>query len=246
MVAVNSAGINAGALRVLIVARVSSPGHGKQDPCSVEDQEALVREWISRNIDEPCEIEVLAGSGSGENLDRKEFLDLTDRVAARRYDLIVTEDLGRIVRRLRAHMFAEECVDNDVRLVAINDHIDTAERGWQDRSIFSSWHHERSNRDTSDRIKRAHRSRFRSGGCAAIPIYGYIKPPGAKSDMDWQKDPEAELIYQEWFERLDRGEPFAEISDWLNGLGIPTGPYRRSERWTGSYVGQVSRAVASC
>ena len=228
-------------LRVLLVARVSDPGPGKQDERSVEDQEALLRSWVAANIPNPCEFEVFASSGPGEWIDRAEFQELRDKVMSGVYDLLVTEDLGRILRRLQAHMFVEECVDHDTRVIALNDHVDTAEPGWEDRSIFSAWHHERSNRDTSMRIKRTHRSRFQSGGCAAIPIYGYIKPPGAKSDMDWIKDPEAEPIYEEWFQRLNRGDSFQDIADWLNENGVPTGPYCESEKWDGTTVGRVSR-----
>jgi hypothetical protein len=106
----------------------------------------------------------VAGSGSGEFLDREEFLRLGDLVATGKYDLVLTEDLGRIVRRIYAHIFAEHCVDHATRLISKNDHVDTMVEGWEDRSIFSAWHHERSNRDTSDRIKRAHRGRFLNGG----------------------------------------------------------------------------------
>jgi len=69
-------------------------------------------------------------------------------------------------------------VEHGTRVIALNDRVDTAIHGWQDASIFSAWHHERSNRDTSDRIKRTHRNRFDNGGCAAFNIYGIIKPPG--------------------------------------------------------------------
>ena len=163
-----------------------------------------------------------------------------DLVESDQYDLVLTEDLGRIVRRMHAHIFCELCVDHDVRLIALNDHVDTAVDGWQDRSIFSAWHHERSNRDTSDRIKRAHRNRFLTGGCLARTIYGYCLKPGGKTEDDLQKDPEAELIYREWFHRLDEGASYAEIADWLNSRGIPTGPYCRQEKWDGRIVGRVT------
>jgi site-specific DNA recombinase len=154
---------------------------------------------------------------------------------------VITEDLGRILRRLQAHMFCEACVDNDVRLIALNDHVDTAVDGWQDRSIFSAWHHERSNRDTSERIKRAHAAGFERGGC--LPphlIFGYVKPPGAKFDSECSKDPSAEAIYKEWFERLDRGQAHAEIADWLNETGVPRGPGARHKEWDGPSVGTTT------
>ena len=46
---------------------------------------------------------------------------------------------------------------------------------------------------------------------------------------------------KEWFERLDRGDTFSEIADWLNSQGVPTGPFCRSERWTCAMVGRITR-----
>jgi hypothetical protein len=112
--------------------------------------------------------------------------------------------------------------------------------GWQDRSIFSAWHHERSNRDTSERIKRTHRNRFLHGGSVSLPIFGLRKKPGAKSDDDWERVPEAEPIYQEWFDRLDHDAQYADVADWLNQKGVPLGPYSRQDHWDGPMVGRLT------
>ena len=62
------------------------------------------------------------------------------------------------------------------------------------------------------------------GGTASLPIFGYRKKPGAQSDADWERLPEVETVYREWFDRLDRGATYAEVADWLNNKGIDTGP----------------------
>ncbi|MCA9177996.1 MAG: recombinase family protein [Planctomycetales bacterium] len=228
-------------LRIVIACRVSDPRPGKQDERSLGDQEAEHRRWIEEHTDLPYEVEVVAGSGSGESLEREEFSQLNDLVASGNYDLVLTEDLGRIARRVHAHLFGEHCVDHDVRLIALNDGVDTATSGWQDRSIFSSWHHERSNRDTSDRIKRTHRNRFNHGGALALPIFGYRKPLGAKGDEDLEKDPACEAILKEWFRKLDEDDAsYSEIADWLNEQGAPTGPYCRQEKWTCQMVTRIT------
>lgn len=228
---------NGHTLQVLAVCRVSSPGENKQDIRSLDDQEALLKKFLDDNTDLPCEFTVIAGSGSGENLERKEYLQLLDEIDSERYDLVVTEDLSRIARRVQAHLVCEQCIDCSTRLIAINDRVDTAVKGWEDASMMSTLHHSRSNRDTSDRIKRAHRNRFQSGGCVNQVRFGYIKPPGAKSDVDVIKDPDAEPYWIEWFQRLDEEEAtYAEIADWLNNEGVPPGPNRRKEKWDGRMV----------
>ncbi len=231
---------NGHTLKVLSVRRVSDPGPGKQDIRSLDDQGALHERWIKDHIDQPYEVKVLAGSGSGECLERVEYLELLELVDSDQWDLVLTEDLGRILRRIQAHMFCEACVDHRTRLIAINDHVDTAEAGWEDRSIISAWHHERSNRDTSDRIKRSHRSRFQQGGTASLPIFGYRKKPDAKSDGDWELVPEAKDVYREWFDRLDHGATYSEVSDWLNDNGIAPGPYCRNDKWDCRMVSRVT------
>ena len=123
----------------------------------------------------------------------------------------------------------------------MNDNVDTADEGWEDRSIFAAWHHQRSNRDGSERIKRFLNNRFDNGGALSLPIFGYIKPIGAKSDADVEKDPAAEPIYREWFRRLEEGASFSVIADWLNGEKIPTGPYVAQKLWTGTIVGSTTR-----
>ena len=214
---------------------MSDTGPGKQDIRSLADQESLHRERLDTHTDLPLNVTVIAGSGSGETLDRKGFFELSNRVETRQYDLVLCEDLGRIVRRIHAHIFAELCADFETRLISLNDNVDTAHPGWQDRTIFSARHHERSNRDTSDRIKRTHRSRFSQGGVLPHLIPGYIKSPGAKSDADVRKDPDWEPIYDEWFARLERGDSFSDIADWLNAKGVPTGCKRGNKRAKDKY-----------
>jgi site-specific DNA recombinase len=236
---------NGRVLEVIIAGRVSDPGPGKQSILSLDDQESMHREWLKANTNLPFNVTVVAGSGSGEFLDREEYLRLLDLVATGKFDVVLTEDLGRIVRRIYAHLFAEHCVDHGTRLISQNDHVDTLLEGWEDRSIFSAWHHERSNRDTSDRIKRAHRGRFKNGGALRRLIPGVIKPPGAKTDAELHKDPLWEKIYDEWFTRLERGQLFADIADWLNSIGAHTGCKRGKKpaktRYDTQLVGQRTR-----
>jgi hypothetical protein len=228
-------------IRVLVACRVSDPRPGKQDERSLADQALLHEEWLKAHLDSPYEVRILEGRESGECIERADYQELIALVTTGQFDLVLAEDLGRIIRRLQAHSFAELCGEFDTRLIAHNDHIDTSIPGWEDRSIISAWHHERSNRDTSDRIKRTANSRFMQGGSAAFEIAGYIKPPGAKSDLDWRKDRDWDSVYVEWFRMLDEDEAtFAEIADWLNQHRRPTGTFARKDEWDGPMVGRVT------
>ena len=79
------------------------------------------------------------------------------------------------------------------------------------------------------------------GGSVPLLIFGYVKPPEAKTYDDWQLDPLATPIYQEWFGRLRENPNCAAVADLLNELGIPTGKYSRSRKWTGTMVRRITR-----
>lgn len=223
-------------LCVLVVARISTD---HQDPKSLADQEALCRSYIMQHFDGDVEVKVIASQGSGEHLDRQELRQLEDEIASQKFDVLIVEDLGRICRRQRAIDFCEMCQNCATRLIAINDRVDTLEDGWQDRAMIAVWHHERSNRDTADRIRRSLNHRFDQGGVVQFVVFGYLKPPGAKSDQDLQKDPAAEPLIREMFQRLERGALYAELADWLNDQGISPGPCCRLPRWDGAMVGRL-------
>lgn len=222
-------------LKVVVICRISTL---LQDPRSLADQEAHYRRWLSENVDIPWTCEVIASQGSGENLERAEYLDLIERTAE--FDLVLTEDLGRICRRVHAHIFCENAVDVQTRVIAINDHLDTAKEGWEMSSYFAVMRHETYNKDTSKRIRRSLRNRFSQGGVVQSLPYGYIKPHPKATDAECFKDVNAEPIYKEWFERLEEGQSYAEIADWLNTNSVPVGPQVRSDKWTPELVAQVT------
>jgi DNA invertase Pin-like site-specific DNA recombinase len=222
-------------LKCVVVARISTE---HQDLKSLDDQAAKCEAYIRDHFGGDVEFRKISSRGSGEFLDREELFRLEQLIESRTIDVVISEDLSRICRRHRAYDFCELCPDYGVRLIAITDRIDTAVDGWQDSAHIATWHHERSNRDTAERIRRTLNHRFDQGGVVQFTIYGYIKPPGAKSDQDLQKDPEAEPIIREIFRRLEQGASYAEVADWLNERGVPPGPYCRRTRWSRTTVSQ--------
>ena len=228
-----------GILYVLLICRISTV---HQDPLSLEDQEALLRRYLAEHYDgQVVIVRVIATQDSGESLDRPELAEAESLVEGRTIDLVLVEDLGRICRRNYAFTFCELAQDHDTRVIALNDHVDTGRGDWQMNALFTTFKHEASNRDTAHRIRRTLRNRFTQGGIVQTTIYGYIKPPGTKSDAELRKDPAAGPIYEEVFRRLEDGASYSEISDWLNGREIPPGPSCRSGRWDSAMVARIVR-----
>lgn len=168
---------NGHTLKVLGIARISTV---HQDAKSLEDQEQLYRKWLNENAGLPYKLTMIASRGSGEVLDRKEYLLALEYIEANNYDLALTEDLARISRRVHSQIFCELCEDFETRFIAINDHIDTGIDNWRLNAGFASMRHEMYNSDTSKRIRRSLRNRFENGGVLGVQVFGIIKPLGAK------------------------------------------------------------------
>ncbi|QVL30253.1 recombinase family protein [Telmatocola sphagniphila] len=225
-------------MKVLAITRISTE---HQDVRSLDEQALLIRQFMERSYSGPFNLEEIRSQGSGERLDRAEFLEAQERVRSRQFDVVCSEDLARICRRADAFRFAELCEDFGVRLITINDRLDTATDGWRDSAFLSTWHHERSNLETSQRIKRTLRGRFQTGGVVPCLIAGYRRVPGVEGEAGLQKIAEWEPIYDQWFRILEEGGSFAEVADWLNERHISVGPASRGTSWTGTMVGRITR-----
>jgi site-specific DNA recombinase len=223
---------------LLGVCRISTE---RQNEMSLGDQLAFYDEWAKKEYPDGYEMEEISSRDSGEALDRAEFLDVTERIESGRYDCVVTEDLGRIARRIHAVLLCEAGEDSRTRIVAINDRVDTFVSGWKQNAMFASMRHESYNEDTSLRIRRSLKGRFATGKLPLRLIAGYESDGPGCLEENCHKKPEAIAIYDEWFDRLDRGQSFAQIADWLNEIQFPVGPNVRKADWNGTLVGQVTR-----
>lgn len=223
--------------RVLGVCRISTD---KQNEMSLDDQLALYREWLDQSLPGDYTLEKMSSRGSGEVLQREEYIELCEKVASGKYDLVVAEDIGRIARRIHAVLLCEEGEDSATRIVAINDHVDTLDESWKNNACLAAMRHETYNTDNSGRIRRSHRNRFSNGMLVTQLLAGYVKPHPGATEAECSKDPAAVPVYDEWFTRLESGQSFAEIALWLNVIGFPTGPAAAKEQWDGTLVGQTT------
>jgi site-specific DNA recombinase len=227
---------NGRTLKVLGIARISTI---HQDLLSLEDQEQLYRKWLNQNTDLPYQLSMISGRGSGEDLERKEYQQALYEIETGNYDLVITEDLGRITRRVHSQIFCEKCEDAGTRLIAINDSVDTGIGNWRLNAAFASMRHEMYNADTAKRIRRSLRNRFEHGGVLGVQVFGIIKPLGANKDSELSKNPNAQPIYDEMFRLLENGASYSEVADWLNDTMVELPPHARSKKWRCSLVTQL-------
>jgi len=221
------------------VARIS--GGQRQKEASLEDQLDHGKSVVQELYPGPSEFEVLSTTGKGERKDRPELKELDGFIRSRKFDVLVAEDLGRIIRGAEAVKICGLAVDHGVRVISPNDCIDTADESWEEDVISACRDHVGHNAHTSKRIKKKLMNRFiKYGGAPGRPIWGYIIPPDAKTYNDWRKDPNATEIYIAWFEKLLLHGNCSDIADWLNAKKVPPGPYAENDRWDGRMVRRVT------
>ncbi len=231
---------NGHTLVVGIVARIS--GCAKQKEVSLEDQVDHGKEEVAELYQGPVEYMAIATKGKGERLDRPELDEIERWLRSRKLDLLVMDDLGRLVRGAEAVRLCGIAVDHGTRVIAPNDCIDTAAENWEEDVISACRDHVGHNAHTSKRLKQKLMNRFKKGsGVTPCEIYGYIKPPDAKTYDDWLRDPKAEPFILEGRRRLLATLNCSAVADWFNRQGVPVGNYCRRSTWMGAMVRRFYR-----
>jgi len=222
-------------LIVGIVARIS--GCASQKELSLEDQVDHGKEEVAELYSGPIEYRVIATKGKGERLDRPELAEVEQMIRSREIDLLVMEDVGRLIRGTAAVTLWGIAVDHGTRCIAPNDCIDTVDETWEEELIAACRDHVGHNAHTSKRLKKKLNNRFKKfGGAVALPIAGYIKPENAKTYDDWRKDDTATETIREGLDLLKATLNCSAVADLFNRKGFSTGPYCRRKRWDGSMV----------
>ncbi len=226
---------NGHTLVVGIVARIS--GCANQKEISLDDQVDHAKEEVAQLYEGSIEYRIIATKGKGERLDRPELDEVERLLRTRELDLLVMEDLGRLVRGTAASEICGIAVDHGTRVMAPNDCIDTADGSWEEDVISACRDHVGHNAHTSKRLKQKMMNRFKKhGGVTPCEIYGYVKPPETETYADWLRDPQAEAFILEGRRRLLATLNCSAVADWFNSQGVPVGKYCRRSDWTGAKV----------
>jgi len=178
---------NGHTLIVLIVARIS--GCANQKELSLDDQVDHAREVVQDYYKGEIDFRIIATTAKGERLDRPELIEIEERLEANEFDLMIFEDIGRLVRGAASVGLCGIAVDHGVRAISPNDNFDTNDPDWESNVMDASKEHMKHNEHTSRRIKQKKMNRFKKYGAATpCQIAGYNKPDGAETFSDWSKD----------------------------------------------------------
>ena len=223
-----------------IVARIS--GCASQKEISLDDQVDHGKEEVAELYNGPAEYRVIATKGKGERLDRPELLKVEQMIRTGELDLLIMEDVGRLVRGTDAVRLWGIAVDHGTRCIAPNDCIDTIDESWEEDLISACRDHVGHNAHTSKRLKKKLMNRFRKcGGATPREIAGYLKPEGAKTYEDWQKLDSYTQTIQEGAELLLSTKNCSVVADFFNEVGFPVGKYCKRKTWYGAMVRRFYR-----
>lgn len=217
-------------LRILIYARYSTD---EQDETSLPDQFGFCRLYLEQVGLEGDITEIGDAAISGEVLDRPGMNRIWPGLESRQWDLIVCEDSSRLFRMpTKCLELVETAVDRRIRVICINDDVDTNEEDWQAKLVAALQEHAGANRRTRQRIARKALALWRMGAAVAALRPGYrrvskfaasLGEPARGPHFDELDEAWAPIV-REAYDRIARGERPWAVAAWLCSVGLPRYP----------------------
>lgn len=163
------------------------------DSNSIINQKAILSKYASDN-NYPSPKFYIDDGWSGTNFERPSFKEMIQDIEDGKVKTVIVKDMSRLGRDyLKVGYFSEIFFpDNDVRLIAINDGVDSF-KGDNDFTPFRNLFNDFYAKDTSKKIRAVFKSKGMSGEHLGEPPYGYMKNP--KNKKQWVIDePAAEVV----------------------------------------------------
>lgn len=163
------------------------------DSNSIINQKAILSKYASDN-NYPSPQFYIDDGWSGTNFERPSFKEMIKDIEDGKVKNVIVKDMSRLGRDyLKVGYFSEIFFpDNDVRLIAINDGVDSF-KGDNDFTPFRNLFNDFYAKDTSKKIRAVFKSKGMSGEHLGQPIFGYMKNPDNKKE--WIIDePAAEVV----------------------------------------------------
>jgi site-specific DNA recombinase len=229
-------------LRVLIIGRISTPHQTEE---SVEASYEYVKKFLGENYKGEVCITCLGEQKSGMVADRQTIREAEDMIAGGMVDVLIVEDVGRIYRDPR-HLiaFVNDTVDAGVRLIAINDTLDTANEDWEVLLTLATVRHGFASTDAKKRVRRTATYAFHRGGDVRKVIFGFRKLSKEEAasgqfgpvGLRLAKIADCTPTIMQMKDMVMAGARYVAIAEWLNSQGSKPGPYSKSGRWTAKLV----------
>ena len=212
--------------------RLSRDDGDKLESDSIRNQRELIHEFIKKNSQINLVREYVDDGYSGTNFDRPNFIKMVNDARMGRINCVIVKDLSRLGRNyIDTGRYIEKIFPSlGVRLIAINDNFDSADRNSDESQIivpFKNLINDAYCRDISLKI-RSHLDVKRKNGqfIGSFALYGYQKDPKNKNHLI--VDEYASEIVELIFNWILSGYSSGRIADKLNEMGVqPPYDYKR-------------------
>ncbi|SCP98360.1 recombinase family protein [Anaerobium acetethylicum] len=185
--------------------RLSRDDELQGDSNSIKNQKTILQKYADDNGFSNTEFFVDDGY-SGTNFDRPDWQRLLSQVEEGNISTVIVKDMSRLGRDyLKVGYYTEVLFpSSDIRFIAINNNVDTANQQDSDFTPFLNIINEWYAKDTSKKIRSVFKSKGQSGKpLCTNPPYGYTKDPEDKTH--WIVDEEAAKVVKEAFHLCMQG-----------------------------------------
>ena len=233
--------------------RLSRDDELQGDSNSIKNQKLILQKYADDNGFRNTRFFVDDGY-SGTTFDRPDFQRMIAEMDAGRIGTVIVKDMSRLGRDyLKVGFYTEVAFpEADVRFIAINNGVDSANQQESDLTPFINIFNEFYAKDTSKKIRAVFKAKGQSGKpLCTNPPYGYKKDPDDKNR--WIVDDEAAAVVKEIFHLCMSGYGPTQIAKELRkrrietpaeygkrvGVNVPSAKLRENDdpcRWTTSTV----------
>ena len=201
--------------------RLSRDDELQGDSNSIINQKAILQKYADDNGFRNTMLFVDDGY-SGTNFDRPDWQRLIGMVEDGRIGTVIVKDMSRLGRDyLKVGYYTEVVLPGaDVRFIAINNGVDSANQQDSDFTPFLNIINEWYAKDTSKKIRAVFKAKGESGKpLCTNPPYGYLKDPEDKHH--WIVDEVAAAVVKDIFHMCVAGKGPSQIAKALTQRKIP-------------------------
>lgn len=195
--------------------RLSRDDELQGDSNSIKNQKLILQKYADDNGFRNTRFFVDDGY-SGTTFDRPDFQRMIAEMDAGRIGTVIVKDMSRLGRDyLKVGFYTEVAFpEADVRFIAINNGVDSANQQESDLTPFINIFNEFYAKDTSKKIRAVFKAKGQSGKpLCTNPPYGYLKDPEDKNH--WIVDEEAAQVVREIFRLCIAGYGPSQIASIL-------------------------------
>ena len=215
-------------LKIAGYCRISVDEELDRDNTSIENQKALITDYVTRTFPD-AHLDFYADRDrSGYTFEQREnYQELRRKLFRHEYDILVIKDFSRFSRRTsRGLVELEDLRDAGMRIISVGDGIDFPTSDDWMAIQFRFLVNEMPVTDTSKKVRAVISNRQKEGKWICAVPYGYVMT-GSKAMKFAVDEPSAEVV-RKIFQLYSEGWGYRKIANYLTDLNIPT-PRRTEE-----------------